>query len=278
VGDDILKILICGAGGQLGRALMDVAVGHHMLALTRAELDVTDADAVESAIMGERPDAVINAAAFTDVDGCEADPERAQRTNTVGAINVARSSLRAQAHLIHISTDYVFDGRKGRPYTEDDQPNPIQSYGRTKFEGERVVSDGRGRSCVMRTSWLYDLKRPGGFVAAVLGRAEAGDSFDVVADQIGTPTTTTVAARACLELVEHRMEGVVHRAGSEHMSRAEFARRVLAEAGHDPDLVRETKTPPPQLDQARRPRDTSMESIRPTIHRGPAGAAEDCDC
>jgi dTDP-4-dehydrorhamnose reductase len=273
-----LKILICGAGGQLGRALMDVAVGHHMLALTRAELDVTDADAVESAIMGERPDAVINAAAFTDVDGCEADPDRAQRTNTVGAINVARSSLRAQAHLIHISTDYVFDGRKGRPYTEDDQPNPIQSYGRTKFEGERVVSDGRGRSCVMRTSWLYDLKRPGGFVAAVLGRAEAGDSFDVVADQIGTPTTTTVAARACLELVEHRMEGVVHRAGSEHMSRAEFARRVLAEAGHDPDLVRETKTPPPQLDQARRPRDTSMESIRPTIHRGPAGAAEDCDC
>ncbi|MFP5225354.1 MAG: SDR family oxidoreductase, partial [Actinomycetota bacterium] len=210
--------------------------------------------------------------------GCERDPEQAQRTNSVGAINVARSCLRAQAHLTHISTDYVFDGRKGAPYTEDDMPSPVQTYGRTKLDGERAVLDARVRACVMRTSWLYELDRPAGFVAAVLRRAEAGEPFDVVADQIGTPTTTAVAARACLELIEHRMEGLVHRAGTEHMSRAEFARRVLAEAGLDPSLVRETKTPPPGPGQARRPANTSLESVRPTIHRGPAGLAEGCDC
>lgn len=273
-----MKILLCGAGGQLGRAIARSAGEHQVLAFSKAELDVADADAVERVIMGERPDAVINAAAWTDVDGCEADPDLAHRTNALGAMNVVRSSLRAQSLLLQVSTDYVFDGHLGVPYTEEDEPNPIQVYGLTKLEGERFVGGSRGRWCIVRTSWLYDLEDPSGFVAAVLQRAAADEDFDVVADQIGTPTTTHSAAQACLELVEHRMRGVVHRAGGEHMSRAGFARHVLAAAGFDPGLVRDAKTPPPGPGRARRPMNTALESIRPTEHRGPAGTAEHCDC
>lgn len=274
-----MRIAIIGAGGQLGRAIVAVLGREHdVVAWTRADVDVVDAEAVATAVNAIRPDAIVNASAWTDVDGCETDPARATAIHVEGARAVSHAATRAQALLVHVSTDFVFDGTLGRPYTEDDAPNPLQVYGRTKLEAEAVVQASRGRSCVMRTSWLYDLDAPQGFVAAILTAAKRGEPLPVVADQVGSPTTTTEAARAIGDLIEHRMEGVVHRAGGDALSRAAFARRILETAGLDPALVVDVQSGDVPARAAVRPANTSLATVRPTLHRGPAGAADGCEC
>jgi dTDP-4-dehydrorhamnose reductase len=209
---------VVGAGGMLGHA-MDAD-----LALTRAELDVTDAGAVRDAI--GPGDTVINCAAWTDVDGAEDHEEEALRVNRDGARNVAEAAGR----VVYVSTDYVFDGEKREPYRPTDRPNPLSAYGRTKLAGERATAEANPRHHIVRTSWLYG---PGGgnFVETVLRLGAERDVLRVVDDQVGRPTFTGHLGPALLEVAASEDYGIHHRAGGGQCTWFEFAREIVARAG-----------------------------------------------
>jgi dTDP-4-dehydrorhamnose reductase len=216
---------VTGAGGMLGRDVMrlaDDAVG-----LTRAELDVTDAAAVERALLDVRPDAVVNCAAYTNVDGAEADEAGATRVNGDGAGNVAAAAAAVGALVIYPSTDYVFDGEKREPYVESDPVGPRSAYGRSKLAGEWTTAEANPRHAIVRTSWLFGA---GGrnFVDTILGLSE---DVRVVADQFGCPTYTGHLAEALLGLADGRLTGVVHVSGSGTASWYDFAREAFDQAG-----------------------------------------------
>jgi dTDP-4-dehydrorhamnose reductase len=196
------------------------------VALTRAQLDVTDRDAVREAIGPE--DVVINCAAWTDVDGAEEHEEEALRINRDGARNVAE----AAGVVVYVSTDYVFDGTKREPYLPSDPVNPLGAYGRTKLAGERATAEANPRHHIVRTSWLFG---PGGpnFVETMLRLAGERDALRVVDDQVGRPTYTGHLAGALLELAGREDYGIHHRAGGGQCSWFEFAREIVARAGLD---------------------------------------------
>jgi dTDP-4-dehydrorhamnose reductase len=223
-----MRVLITGGAGQLGRDLAD-ALGISAFALDRMECDVTSLASVEAAVGRVRPDAIVNAAAWTDVDGCEADPVRARLTNAMGASNVARAA--GDALVVQISTDYVFDGRGGRPYTETDATNPLSVYGASKLEGEVKVSEAR-RWAVVRTAWLYGAGTRN-FVAAILRAARTRERLSVVDDQVGSPTSTPDLAQALVELIDRGATGVLHGVNAGECSRFEFAQAILKETGMD---------------------------------------------
>ncbi len=193
-------ILLAGAGGQLGRDLQPALRGTQLHPFDHRQLDIADARAVNAAVDLVHPDWVINAAAFNDVDGAESAPDQAFAVNAAGAGNLAAAAARARAGILHISTDYVFDGSKGAPYTEDDRPNPLSVYARTKYEGEQRVLASGARSVVIRTAWLYGWQGKN-FVKAILAAAEKGGPLRVVADQVGSPTATRDLAEAIAGLV-----------------------------------------------------------------------------
>ena len=206
-----MKILITGAKGLVGRALVEhcSASGDEVFSYDHKSLDIADADAVESAIAAQRPDAVINCAAWTDVDGCETDPGRAERVNSLGPENLARASQNAGAVLITISTDYVFDGEKDGFYTQRDQPRPISVYGRFKLEGERRAQEAHARTIVVRTGYIFG---PGGknFLSNVLARAHRGEKLKAIRDYWGTPTYGRDLAARLRELAVLDLPGVYH--------------------------------------------------------------------
>jgi dTDP-4-dehydrorhamnose reductase len=224
-----MRILITGAGGQLGRALSRRAASHDVLALPHAESDVTDL-AIVAAIVAARPDLVVNAAAMTDVDGCEEDPDAAFRVNALGARNVALGAERAGADLVQVSTDYVFDGAAGRAYWEFDAPSPISVYGASKLAGEALVRDVCRRCYVVRTSWLFGL---GGhnFVTKILVLAETRPSLEVVDTEVGSPTFCDDLAEAIVALAATRAYGTYHLSNEGACSRFAFARAILDQAG-----------------------------------------------
>src|SRR6266540_3431486 len=150
-----MKILIAGAGGQLGRALQTVLAGHEIIALTHARLDVTRVKDTREAVAAHRPDVVINAAAYTDVDGAESDQAGAYRLNAVAPRNLSVASFELGVPLVHVSTDYVFDGQGDRPYHEFDRTNPLSIYGKSKLAGEQAAAAHNPRHYIVRTSWLY---------------------------------------------------------------------------------------------------------------------------
>jgi dTDP-4-dehydrorhamnose reductase len=207
--------LITGAGGQLGAALQEAFPDAD--ARTRAELDVTQPLQVTSCNL------VLHGAAWTDVDGAEADPEGARRVNVDGTRNVAALG----APVVYYSTDYVFDGSKREPYVESDEPNPLSVYGRTKLEGEREVHDG----WIVRSSWLFGWTGKN-FVRTMLELGRERDEVSVVADQVGCPTYTGHLAEATRELLE-RPHGVWHLAAQGECTWAEFARAIFEEAALD---------------------------------------------
>ncbi len=188
-----------GAGGQVGRALARVgpAEGAEVIGLGRAALDITDPEAVRAALARVRPDAVVNAAAYTAVDRAEAEPDAAFRVNRDGASVVAEAAAAAAVPLVHLSTDYVFDGTKGAPYRPDDPPSPLNVYGASKAAGEAAVRAAGGRAAVLRTAWVFG---GGGedFVSKILRLAADRDRLTVVADQWGHPTPADDVARAAL--------------------------------------------------------------------------------
>ena len=226
-----MKILITGAGGMLGRALREtLSLEHDVVALARAELDVTDLAKTRAALARAKPQAVIHAGARTDVDGCERDPDHAWRVNALGSRNVAVACQEAGAACCHISTDYVFDGEKPDPYTEFDAPNPISCYGASKLAGERYVQTLTPRHWIVRSSWLFG---PGGknFVKTILTKARAGEELRVVDDQVGSPTYTRDLARAISRLISGPYYGVWHVTNSGSCSWYRFAAAILEAAG-----------------------------------------------
>ncbi|MGH2830641.1 MAG: dTDP-4-dehydrorhamnose reductase, partial [Actinomycetota bacterium] len=200
------RVLVTGAGGQVGRALV-VRLGERAVPRTRAELDITDAPAVRAAMEGV--EAVVNAAAYTDVDGAEADREAAFAINAAGAATVAQAARRAGAFCVHLSTDFVFDGALGRAYREDDAPNPISVYSASKLEGERLVRAAGGHSAVVRTAWVYAAGHRN-FLSTILERARAGATLDVVTDQVGSPTWAADLAAALAVLLDRPVPGLFH--------------------------------------------------------------------
>jgi dTDP-4-dehydrorhamnose reductase len=204
------------------------ASGGADVALTRAELDVTDAAAVREALAGAT---VINCAAYTDVDGAESDSAAALAVNAEGARNVAEAAGR----VLYVSTDYVFDGAKGEPYVESDPPGPIQEYGRSKLAGERATADANPDHLIVRSSWLFG--RGGkNFVGTMLALGRERRELRVVDDQVGCPTFTGHLAEALLTLAAGGERGVMHVVGSSSCSWFEFAREIFERADIETDL------------------------------------------
>jgi len=226
-----MRVLVIGAGGMLGTDLGRAAeaAGHEVVALDRAALDVTDGEAVETAVADARPDAVFNCAAWTDVDGAEESELEALRINGDGARNVAVAATAAGAAVVLPSTDYVFDGTADRPYVESDPTAPISAYGRTKLAGERETAAANPRHFVVRTSWLFGLAGRN-FVETMLGLADRGE-VTVVSDQVGCPTYTPHLAEGLLQLAITEQYGVHHMSASGHVSWHGFAQAIFEEAG-----------------------------------------------
>lgn len=227
-----MRILVTGAGGMLGRDLVRAAQlrGDECIGLTRAELDITDADRVDAAVIAARPDVIVNSAAWTDVDAAESEPGAAEAVNGAGAGNLARAASRVGAWTIQISSDYVFDGRKREPYIESDAVSPLSAYGRSKLAGERAVAAGAPRRhTIVRSSWLFGLHGRC-FPATILRLARERDELTVVDDQVGCPTFTGHLAEALLGISERRPVGVLHVAAGGSCSWFEFATRIVAEA------------------------------------------------
>jgi dTDP-4-dehydrorhamnose reductase len=221
-----VRILLTGAGGQLGRELVDVLAQHEVHAFDHRSLDISDRQAVTTTVDRVRPAWVINAAAYNDVDAAEGDEERASAVNAAGAGYLAEAAAHAGAEIVHISTDYVFDGRKGAPYVETDRPDPLSVYGRSKYEGELRVLDSAASACVLRTAWLYGAQGKN-FVKAILAAAERGGPLRVVADQVGSPTWTRHLADAISALIRSPARGLFHVANSGACSRFEFAQAIV---------------------------------------------------
>jgi dTDP-4-dehydrorhamnose reductase len=264
-----MRLLVTGAGGMLGQDVVRAARagGDEVVALTRAELDVTDRAAVERALADAKPDAVINCAAWTDVDGAESDRPGAFRVNAIGAATVAGVAAGAGARLVHVSTDYVFDGDRppdASPYVESDPIGPLSVYGASKLEGEKLVAKCGGSYAVARSSWLFGV---GGanFAATMLRLAAERDEVTVVDDQVGCPTATAHLAPALLQLARMRdANGVFHIAGGgAPVSWRAFATEIFRQAGTGTRVLPCTTAEMPR--PAPRPAFSALASERPEV-------------
>ena len=226
-----MKLLVTGAAGMLGRDVMLAAgnAGHDVIGFGRAELDVTDPAALAKKLDLERPDVVINCAAWTDVDGAEASEEAAFAVNGTGAGNVAAAAAAVGASVVYVSSDYVFDGVKGAPYVESDQPAPLSAYGRTKLAGEEATVTANKRHFVVRSAWLFGIGGPN-FVETMLRLAASGNEVLVVRDQVGSPTYTWHLAYGIVRLIEGIEFGIHHMAAAGQCSWYEFAREIFEQA------------------------------------------------
>jgi dTDP-4-dehydrorhamnose reductase len=259
-----MRLLVTGAGGMLGRAVAQAAArrGHDVRARSHAALDVTDAAAVRRALSHHRPQAIVNCAAYTDVDGAESDRERAHAVNAAGAGNVAAAAAGIGASVVHVSTDYVFDGSKRTPWLESDAVGPLGAYGAGKLAGEQAVAQANPAHAIVRTAWLFGA---GGrnFVDTMLALGRAGrDEVSVVTDQVGCPTWTGHLAGALIELAERPDQtGIHHIAGAGSCSWNELAVEVFQRAGIDCRVLASTSDAFPR--PAPRPAYSVLASERP---------------
>ena len=232
-----MNILVTGANGQLGREMQRLsAVSPNNYTFTDvAELDVTDAGAVRQAVAQTRAEVIVNCAAYTNVERAEEDEEAADRLNRGAAENLARAAEANGATLIHVSTDYVFDGTAHTPYREDTAPSPLGAYGRTKLAGERAVMASGCRYLIFRTAWLYS-EYGRNFLRTMLRLTEEKEVLRVVFDQTGTPTYAGDLAEAIFDIVEHRKyegrEGIYHFSDEGVCSWYDFARAIAEYAGN----------------------------------------------
>jgi dTDP-4-dehydrorhamnose reductase len=230
-----MRVLVTGAAGQLGRDTVArfEAGGHDVIACTRGDLDAGDRDAVLATVTTLRPAAIVHCAAWTAVDACETDPDRAYRDNALAPRWVAEAAHRVGAHLCHLSTDYVFSGEQPDPYVEWDTPDPRSVYGRSKWAGEREVGSD---ATIVRTSWVSGL-HGNNMVKTILRLASQHERLQFVADQRGNPTFAEDVAGMICRLVVDRRGGVYHVTNQGAVSWYEFAREVLVAAGLDPARV-----------------------------------------
>jgi dTDP-4-dehydrorhamnose reductase len=226
----LMRVVITGAGGQLGHDLVDAFDGHELI--TR-RIELTDRDAVLGAITSTSPDVVVHAAAWTAVDACESDPERAFAVNALGTRHVADGARRVGAHLVYVSTDYVFDGTSPEPYREWDRTNPQSVYGRSKLGGEQEVGPD---ATVVRTSWVCGA-HGANFVKTMLRLAGERDAWGVVDDQKGCPSFTPDIASCIRQLAVDRRPGVFHVSNHGVTTWFDLAREVLRLSGADPDRI-----------------------------------------
>ncbi len=235
-----MRVLITGAGGQLGHdlAMHCTSQGDQVSAFDRASIDVGDRDQVHGAVSVLRPDVVINAAAWTAVDLCESDPDRAFRDNALAVRWLREACDRADSHLVQISTDYVFDGTLDRPYHEWDQPNPQSVYGLSKLGGE---TESGHDATIVRTSWLCG-EHGNNMIKTVLRLIRTHDTLSFVDDQIGCPTFTADLAIAVRQLAVGRRAGIHHVTNQGAVSWFEFVGEIVAAAGRDQTMVRPIKT------------------------------------
>jgi dTDP-4-dehydrorhamnose reductase len=231
--------LIVGAGGMLGHDLQDALAGREVVALTRADLDITDSSAVARAVAGHG--VILNAAAHTRVDDAESEEAQAFAVNATGAGILAAAAAAVGARLVQYSTDYVFRGDAGSPYAEDSPIDPVTAYGRTKAEGERLArTNNPDRTYVLRTAWLYGKNGPN-FPSTMLKLAASRETVSVITDQIGQPTwTADLAVQTVLLLDSDAPAGIYHATNSGQASWFDFARAVFEIAGLDPARVRPT--------------------------------------
>ena len=278
-----MRLMVSGAGGMLGHDVMRAGrrAGHELAGLGRGELDVADGEAAERAVARLRPEAIVNCAAWTDVDGAETHRRQAHAVNADGAGNLARAAASAGVPLVHVSTDYVFSGEapldaRGlpRPYLESDPTGPRSVYGQSKLAGEHQVLVASAAHTIVRSSWLFGVDGHN-FVATMLrlaGEQQAGGSegagkpprpLRVVSDQTGCPTWTGHLAPALLGLIEREVRGLVHLAGSGQVSWHGFAREVFRQA--EVDCLLEPATSAQLARPAPRPAWSAMASERPDV-------------
>ena len=229
-----MKLLVTGAAGMLGRDVMLAAgnAGHDVVGFGHAELDVTDAAGLEKKFDLERPDIVLNCSAWTDVDGAEDAEEAAFAVNGAGAGAVAAAAAKIGAGVVYVSTDYVFDGTKGAPYVESDQPAPLSAYGRTKLAGEEATAAANKRHFIVRSAGLFGIGGPN-FVETMLRLATMQKEVTVVRDQVGSPTYTWHLAYGIVRLIEGIEYGIHHMAAAGKCSWYEFAREIFEQAKVD---------------------------------------------
>jgi dTDP-4-dehydrorhamnose reductase len=228
-----MKVAIFGVSGQLGSDVAAALSSHDVIPVDEADVDIRNSAAVTDAVRASRPDWVINCAAMTNVEGCERDPGPAFAVNALGAGHVARAAETAGARLVHISTDYVFDGSKATPYAEDDLPRPLNVYGASKLAGEWAVRAETGNGVIVRTTGLYGYNACVGkgtnFAETMAKRAESGAATRVVNDEILTPTFSVDLAAQLRLMIERAIPpGIYHATNSGACSWFEFAREVFA--------------------------------------------------
>ncbi len=260
------RVAICGAAGQLGLELSRVfqAEGCQLLRLVRSKLDLTDAALVEKTLAACEPDLVINSAAYNMVDVAEQEPQAAYQVNALAVRNLGVACRQLDARLVHFSTDYVFDGIKGSPYTEEDQTHPLGAYAVSKLSGELYAQAYLDHSLIIRTSGVFG---PGGlrtargnFVELMLRLAAGGQTIRVVEDHVASPTFAPALAERTLEMVRAGLSGVYHVGGGTPISWYEYARLIFFAAGLAPELratnEREYRT------AARRPKFSALSNAK----------------
>ncbi|MCU1792647.1 dTDP-4-dehydrorhamnose reductase [Pectobacterium polaris] len=223
-----MKILLTGANGQLGRCFQDrLPAEWEILATDSAELDITDLKRAEEVIKNFQPDAIVNAAAYTAVDKAESEPELAEKINVTGPENLAIVASKQGIRLVHISTDYVFDGNATEPYREDSVTNPLSVYGKTKLAGEQAVAKTSSEAMIVRTAWVFS-EYGNNFVKTMLRLGKERDALSVVNDQRGCPTYAGDLAQAIISLLEKNAEGgIYHYCGDKEVSWYEFAEEIF---------------------------------------------------
>lgn len=268
-----MKLLLFGKTGQLGwelqRALAPLGDVH---ALGPHELDLTDLKALETILRGMKPQVIVNASAYTAVDRAEEHPDLAMRVNALAPAVMAEAARTLGAVLLHYSTDYVFDGMKGMPYTEDDAPNPLNVYGRSKLAGEQAIGQAGGAYLILRTSWVYSL-RGDNFVTKTLSWAGRQDTLRIVSDQVGSPTWARMLAEVSAAALARSFplpwdyflenSGVYHLGGTGTVSRFEFARAIL-------------ELDPKREDQTMKRLEPALTADFPTPARRPLFTPLDC--
>ena len=236
--NDKRRFLVLGAAGQLGRAFVKVLRGesqHHCF-LSHQELDITDADRLQSCLKELKPDVVVNCSAYNDVDRAQTDPEPAFRVNARAVQTLAELSRKNHLFLVHYSTDYVFDGTASKPYSEDDTPNPLSRYGQSKLDGEKAVQGTLSDYLLLRVSWVFGQGKQN-FLAKAAAWARTQNELKIVQDEVSVPTFTDDIVRATIQACAQGLVGLYHLTNTGFSSRYDWVRFFFEKKGFDNKII-----------------------------------------